>query len=366
MKVRLLALFSFSFLCFVPLLMGAPQSYEHPLPDEPAFSSNRLSSWLKKFPSADTNRDGKLSQEEAISARDEASAKQAKAIAAKRKPGSPKPTHADVRYGTWFRNTLDVYIAKSDKPTPVLIHFHGGGWVAGDKSSVNAKMWVNGGITVVSANYRFTQGSPDAAPYPAPMLDAKRAVQYVRSRADEWNIDPNRIALTGGSAGAVISMWIAYQDDMAQPDSDDPVRRESTRVSCLFPVAGPTVLDPKEILKRVGGNPEIHPAMKPFFAIKDLADLETPEKAKLVIESSPVSHVSKDDPPTYLIYQGALGDTPLPATADVNQSIHHAEFGAILKEKLDKVGVICELQTMGDGKTSTDLVKFLKKHLIGN
>src|SRR5205814_2253157 len=114
--------------------------------------------------------------------------------------------------------------------------------------------------------------------YPAPMLDSARAVQFVRSKAAEWHIDPARIALTGQSAGAVISMWIAYRDDMAKPDSADPVERFSTRVTCILPLAAPTTLDPKIILARIGGPPSIHPALAPFFSVKSVADLNTPEK----------------------------------------------------------------------------------------
>src|SRR5439155_25441261 len=105
------------------------------------------------------------------------------------------------------------------------------------------------------------------------MLDAARVVQFVRSKAEEWHIDPDRIALTGSSAGAVISMWIAYHDDMDRADATDPVERFSTRVTCIIPISGPTTLDPKLILKRVGGPPSIHPALPPFFNVKAVADL---------------------------------------------------------------------------------------------
>jgi len=346
---------------FLFVLIGSAQ--EHPLPNEPEFSEARLERWHQQFPDADADADGTLTLAEAVTYRDARSEKAAATAAKKRK--RVKPTHAELRYGTFFRNSLDVYLAKSDSPTPVIIHFHGGGWLAGDKAGVNAKPFLDQGISVVSANYRFTKGSPDAAPYPAPMLDSVRVVQFVRHRAKEWNIDPQRVALTGGSAGAVISMWIAYQDDMAEADSADPVRRQSTRVSCLFPTAGPTVFDPGTILKRIGGNPDIHPAMLPFYDVRSIAGLAVPEKAKLVAESSPTSHVSKDDPPSYLIYGIALGDTPLPESATFNHSIHHPEFGVLLKEKFDAVGVECVLQSKGDGKDGKDLMAFLQKHLVG-
>ena len=55
---------------------------------------------------------------------------------------------------------------------------------------MNPSPYVQAGITVVSANYRFVKGDDQAAPYPAPMLDGARVVQFVRSQAKQWNIDP--------------------------------------------------------------------------------------------------------------------------------------------------------------------------------
>jgi acetyl esterase len=273
------------------------------------------------------------------------------------------PTHQDVRYGRYDRNLLDVYRAESDSPTPVLINFHGGAWMVGDKSGFDPTSYLAEGISVVSANYRFIAGTPDAAPYPAPMNDCARAVQFVRSQAKEWNIDPNRVALTGGSAGAVIDMWIAYRDDMARPDSSDPVERLSTRVTCLLPEAGPTTLDPELILKRVGGPKNIHSCLLPFFDIKSLDELKTGEKHRLMEDASPITYVTRDDPPTFLRYPTPIGGTPLPENTNVMFSIHHAEFGAIIKEKLDEAGVENVLQTVGDGKQKDEGMQFLRRHL---
>ena len=208
-------------------------------------------------------------------------------------PANYAPTFADVRYGKYDRDVLDFFRATTTKPAPVLIYYHGGGWIGGDKKSFNPAPILKAGISVVAANYRFTTGTPDAAPYPAPMLDSARVVQFVRSKAEEWHIDPQRIALTGSSAGAVIAMWIGYRDDMANRDSQDPIERFSTRVTCLLPQIGPTTLDPKLILKRVGGPPSIHPALPAFFNVKSVAELDTPEKQKLIDDASALNHVNE-------------------------------------------------------------------------
>ena len=181
--------------------------------------------------------------------------------------------------------------------------------------------------------------------------------------AEEWNIDPDRVALTGGSAGAVNCMWVAYRDDMADPDSDDPVERMSTRVTCLVPEAGPTTFDPDLVLSRVGGPKQIHGCYPLMFGVRTIEELNRPEIAAQVADASPLNLVSSDDPPTFLKYPTRLGGTPLPEKTNVMISIHHAEFGAMIQEKLVDAGVEHVLQVVGDGKPQTAKFEFLRNHL---
>ena len=278
-------------------------------------------------------------------------------------PPNYHPTAADVRYGKYDRDVLDFFKAETKAPAPVLIYFHGGGWIGGDKKSFNPAPFLRAGISVVAANYRFTTGTPDAAPYPAPMLDSARVVQFVRSKAEEWHINPNRIGLSGSSAGAVIAMWIGYHEDMARPDSADPIEHFSTRVACILEQVGPTTLDPKLILQHIGGPPSSHPALLTFFNVKSVAELDTPEKQKLIADASPLNHATKDSPPTFMQYVTPLGGTPLPPDTSANIYIHHAEFGRMLKEKLDALGVENVLQTKDDGSDPQAMWTFLLKHL---
>jgi acetyl esterase/lipase len=167
-----------------------------------------------------------------------------------KKPAGPPPTAENVPYGKHPRQVLDFYQAKSDVPTPVVFAIHGGGWVNGSKDGYRgfAKRFIDAGISLIAINYRMV---PDATehgvepPVKWPLEDAARALQFVRSKSKEWNLDKTRIGATGGSAGGCSSLWLAYHDDMADPKSDDPVARESTRLFCAA-VNGPqTTLDPK-------------------------------------------------------------------------------------------------------------------------
>ena len=222
-------------------------------------------------------------------------------------PGPP-PTLADVRYGAHERQVLDFYKAASDKPTPLLFFIHGGGWVNGDKRNPGSlKACLDAGISVVSINYRYSwQAQIDGVkpPVKAPLEDAARALQFVRSKAKEWNLDKQRIGASGGSAGACSSLWLAFHSDLADPKSSDPIARESTRLWCAAVNGAQTSLDPKQLVEwtpnsRYGGH---------AFGFMDPNDRKTrdtrfaeflqhrDELLPLIKEYSPYELVSKDDP----------------------------------------------------------------------
>src|SRR3954470_1919436 len=168
------------------------------------------------------------------------------------KPAGPPPTMENVPYGTHPRQVLDFYQAKSDHPTPVVFAIHGGGWVNGDKSSYRgaARRFNDAGLSLVAINYRLVPQAAEAKGEPPvkwPLEDAARALQFVRSKAKDWNLDKERIGATGGSAGACSSLWLAFHDDMADSRSDDPVARESTRLWCAAVTGAQTSLDPAQL-----------------------------------------------------------------------------------------------------------------------
>jgi acetyl esterase len=264
-----------------------------------------------------------------------------------------QPTHADVKYGPHERNVMDVWLAKSDKPTPVLVSIHGGGFLGGNKS-VSAgllRQCLNAGISVVAITYRFSS----QAIAPASFRDSARAVQFIRYKAKEWNIDPKRVTATGGSAGAGISLWLGFHDDLADPTSKDPVLRQSTRLTCMMVTAGQTSYDPRFIRKLFPDSDTYkHGALARLFDV-DLNKLdELPEeKYRLFEECSPIHHLTKDDAPALLSYGGSLDQK----VTNVNIGIHHARFGKVLKEKMDALGIRCEVhaggQALGGGERTS-------------
>ena len=259
------------------------------------------------------------------------------------------PTFADVSYGDHERNTLDFWQAKSGRPTPVLMILHGGGWTSGSKANVsrsprfpNLRAIVGQGISVVAINYRLIGKHTEGVmpPVKATLEDAARAVQFVRSKAGEWNIDTERIGSYGNSAGACSSLWLAYHDDMADPKSEDPVARESTRLWCAAGSGAQTTLDPKQ-LKEWFANPGYGAHAFGDYAYgkdfeKFLADRE--KLLPWIKEYSPWGLVSAGDPPVYVAYGGRP-----PAQGLGPDSTHGVTFGVGLKKRCTELGVECHL-----------------------
>ncbi len=259
-----------------------------------------------------------------------------------------EPTAADVSYGSHDRNKLDFWQAKSDKPTPLVVCIHGGGWNNGDKSSYygRVKGYLDKGISVATINYRLmkqaNEGKVDP-PVKAPLEDAARAVQFVRAKAKEWNIDKAKIAATGGSAGACSSLWLAFHDDMADAKSDDPVKRESTRLFCVGVDGAQVSLDPKVTREWLPNYTYGAHA----FGMKTLDEVEQNREklAPWIKEYSPISHVTKDDPPVGLFYTGHKEAKPGATHPDPT---HSPVLGMKLAEKLKDAKVPVTFHSAGE------------------
>jgi len=260
----------------------------------------------------------------------------------------------DVPYGTQPRQVLDFYPAQSDQPTPVVFYIHGGGWQAGDKKT-NPKAFLDKGISVVAINYRYVKMAVEEKiepPVKAPLHDAARALQFVRSKAAEWNLDKKRIGATGGSAGACSSLWLAFHDDLADPKSDDPIARESTRLYCAAVNGAQVSLDPKELRAWMPNySYGAHAFGLPNF--QSLID-QREQVLAWIKEYSPIEHVSADDPPIGLFYGGevpVVGSSPKDPT-------HSGVMGLKLAERLQAVNVDVVLVHPGQPhplyKSSTD------------
>ena len=275
--------------------------------------------------------------------------------------GRIAPTHADVSYGPHARNVMDVWLADSDSPTPVLVSIHGGGFRGGNKSvdSSLLRQCLDADISVVAITYRL---SGDAIA-PAQFLDSGRAIQFIRHHAKQWNIDPTRMASTGGSAGAGLSLWLGFHDDLADPNSDDPVLRQSTRLTCMVVFNGQTSYDPRVIRELFAGTDTYkHQALSQLYDVDlDKLDDLPKEKYELFEEVSALPHLTQDDAPALLLYSSEM-DAKI-TTQGIG--IHHPRFGTLLKEQMDQLGIECRVETgiqRGDEDYAKQTLAFIKKY----
>ena len=261
------------------------------------------------------------------------------AQAAAKKESRINPTMADVKYGPHARNVLDFYKASSDKSTPVVLFIHGGGFRGGSKKSVNQgvlKELLAAKISVAAIEYRFVADKS----LPAAHHDSLRALQFIRSKAAQWNIDKKRFGAFGGSAGAQICMWLAFHDEMADPKSSEPLKRESSRLTCVMTNGGQTTMD-MELWKRwVPGYDKPHRDRTEVYG-----DVTDDELTEIVKDISAMSLITADDPPIYMSY-GMKPDAPIPSDTRKAQGwkVHHVIFGIKLKEKMDQLGVEANLK----------------------
>ncbi len=122
----------------------------------------------------------------------------------------------DVPSGRTVELALDVYEPRGDTETarPALIFIHGGGFIAGDKSSGRpyCEQFARRGYFAVSIAYRLSQGNLVTVGIPAAVSDARQAVHWMRENAAKYRIDTSRIVIGGSSAGGITSLFVAYTE----------------------------------------------------------------------------------------------------------------------------------------------------------
>jgi acetyl esterase/lipase len=285
------------------------------------------------------------------------------------------PTHADLPYGAHERQRLDVWLAFSQKPTPLVFYIHGGGWAAQDKSDIHDHLkvgdFLEAGISVASINYRLLQDANAAdirPPVQWPLSDAARALQFVRSKAAEWHLNKNRIAATGVSAGGGSSLWLAFHDDMADPQSSDPLARESTLLFCAAVKAPVVSLDPKQLREWIPnaifgahafGFAELSRA-KSFPPFLEAREAHLPD----IRRYSPLELANKNSPPIFIEFPNQ-DKPPVKGDSQTDPS-HSALSGIMLEEKLRVLGVPVELRYRGDGKSGhANVQEYLTQQLLG-
>jgi len=267
----------------------------------------------------------------------------------------------DIAYDTKARTQFDIWLPNSSAPTGLVIYVHGGGFTSGDKDFVysvqsggawdfpaDIRYFLQNKIAFATIRYTLLNTTGETEGVKKSMSDVRRALQYIRSRASDFNIDKNKIILGGNSAGAGTSLWIAFNNDFASPQNSDPVLRESSRVKGV--VARETQssynieerwvndvfidysLTWAEILANETGN------IQKIYGVSSNAQYESPFIDVYRAEVDMLALMTPDDPEVWI--NNTLRDVVNPYNpynADVPS--HHAFHARELKEKADAVGI---------------------------
>lgn len=187
---------------------------------------------------------------------------------------------------------MDIYYPrKASGPVPVAVYVHGGAWSEGDRTWVTAPLdigeLIDRGYMICAIDYRLAPRYK----FPAQIEDAKCAIRFLRANASKYGIDPTRIGAWGESAGGHLAALLGLTDSGAGLEGLGGYSDQSSRVQAVVDIAGPSDLtalpEQSQLLEQVFGtsNPE----------------------SEVLKRASPVTYISKDDPP-FLILHGDTDD----------------------------------------------------------
>lgn len=240
----------------------------------------------------------------------------------------------DVIYGRKFglAMTLDVFTPKGKPNGKGIIFCMSGGWVS-NKPGPNppfGRELTDRGYTV----FAVMHGAQPKFTIPEVLEDMHRAVRFVRANAKKYNVDPDRLGISGGSAGGHLSLMQGNAPKAGNPKAADPVERESSRVACVACLFPPTdfLNWGKEGRVWLGEGQELKSLRPPFdFWERDgetnkLVVIEDPERRKAIGKQvSPAYHVSKESVPTLVVHGDA--DTLVPIQQAELIGAKYKEFG---------------------------------------
>ncbi|MGN6543917.1 MAG: alpha/beta hydrolase fold domain-containing protein [Aureliella sp.] len=175
------------------------------------------------------------------------------------------------------------------EPRPAVLCIHGGGFRAGKRDSYNAlcKKLADNGFVAATITYRLAPKHQ----FPAAVYDCKAAVRWLRANAAKYQIDPDRIGVTGGSAGGHLAQFLAVTAHQPRFEGDGGNADQSSQVQCVVNVYGPS-----DFTKSYGKSVDAHEVLPLWFG----GDLET--KRKLHIIGSPLYWVTPAAAPTLCIH----------------------------------------------------------------
>ena len=260
----------------------------------------------------------------------------------------------DVTYGKvgGVELKLDVIRPKAERtePRPCIVWIHGGGWQNGNKNSGLGRLAAfvaSGDYVGVSVGYRLT----DVASWPAQIEDCKAAIRYVRANAQKLGIDPDKIGVWGSSAGGHLVSLLGTSGDVKELEGSNGTPNVSSRVSCVVDYCGPS-----DFLLFGLDSPRMNEPGQPVYKLLGGPLKENETFAK---QASPVTHVTRDDPP-FLIVHGTDDRTVGLAQAE---RLYKAQKEAGIDTTFIKI--VGGGHAIGGPEIAERVEAFFARHLLG-
>ncbi len=277
-------------------------------------------------------------------------------------PKKPAPTMADVAFGPHPHQRMDVYLPNSgEAPYPALLWF-GGIWKAA-KHPANLNFFGAKGIAVIAVQLR-TMEDAVAAKEPEPISyvqrDAVRAVQFVRLNSAKWGLDPQRLAVGGGSQGAQPALFVGCSRDQADPDASDPVARQSSLVRCVAAYRCQPTLDPVRMQQWVSGVKWGAPALGVSF---EESLKRRDELLPILRRWSPDYLLHQDAAPMF--FENEWGLTRPDDITQTNYDVHSPRWALGFQKLALEAGATCYVKFPGHpaDEAANDIWDFVAKQL---
>ena len=273
-------------------------------------------------------------------------------------PGANLTVVRDLNYaGTQEpRQTLDMYVPRlpADKPLPLVVFIHGGGWEQGSKEQFANMVYPligDGAFIGACLNYRLT----DKGPFPIQIHDCKAAIRWLRAHAKDYGVDPARIGVFGISAGGHLVSLLGTSGDVKEMEGTVGTHLDqSSRVSCVIDFCGPSDFP------AFGGKGSIIDPEKPGTAITKLLGGPMSQHMDVAKAASPVTYITKDDPPFLIIHGTKDNLVPLDQALEFNKALGDAGVAVTLLTGTNGGHVF------GSPELFKDMRLFLEKHLLGH
>ena len=254
------------------------------------------------------------------------------------------------------RNVFDLWLTDSESPTPIVIFVHGGGFHHGAKEDIYdhcysrqesslIKVFLDSGVSVASINYRLINEErikwaythewyEEASHYPTPMIDAGRALAFIREHATDYNIDQDKVAVIGTSAGGGIAFWLGFHEEIL----DIP-----TRPNCIGPWKGQSTYDPRIVYELVPGAYKDRYMLGFYNIDRGDFDLSVADDYDVLFnEASPITHITEDGPPVFMYYTQPHLDED-----GYVRGMHNPIFGLYAETFFQDLGIPYELHFPG-------------------